>query len=276
MSSALVPVTKESWEVIKSVAPFVQASRMFGTTLEQAAVVMLKGYELGLGLASSFEYIHVIDSKPSLAPKGAMALIQRSGELAGLKIDDQVDSKGNPTACTVSMKRTNGFEYTTTFTMADAKKADLTEGSPTKNGVRGKGNWERYPANMLRWRAVGYCADIVFPDVTGGMYRPEELGANVDEDGAPIEGTWKVASDTVIPDLDVAERELVDAITDVAEDEGVPSITLDALIAKYGAAAILAANNGKIPQTEDELAVAAAALEDLAPETEADPTEETE
>ena len=253
MSNALVPVTKESWDVIQSIAPVVQASRMFSTTIEQAAVVMLKGHELGLGLASSFEYIHVIDSKPSLAPKGALALIQRSGELAGLKIDEQVDGKGDPTSCAVWMKRTNGFEYTATFTMADAKRAGL---------VKDGGGWDKYPANMLRWRAIGYCADIVFPDVTGGMYQPEELGADVDEEGGPIEGTWEVAE---TPSVAI---EVDNAPVDV-EDDTPPAITLDSLIEKWGAEAIMSAMSGKIPQTEDELAVAAAALESFEREKEA-------
>ena len=243
MSSALVPVTKESWDVIQSVAPVVQASRMFGTTVEQAAVVMLKGYELGLGLASSFEYIHVIDSKPSLAPKGALALIQRSGELAGLRIEDRVDDKGAPSECSVWMKRTNNFEYTATFTMGDAERAGL---------VKKGGGWEKYPANMLRWRAIGYCADIVFPDVTGRMHQPEELGADVDEEGAPIEGVWNVTGTPIITDEPTVIEE--------ASDDP-PGITLEKLIAKYGAAAIMEVTGGKIPQDEDELAVAGAALE---------------
>jgi len=232
---------------------------MFKVTEQQAAVVMLKGHELGLGLASSFEYIHVIDSKPSLAPKGALALIQRSGELAGLKIDEQVDGKGNPTSCAVWMKRTNGFEYTATFTMADAQRAGL---------VKKDGGWDKYPANMLRWRAIGYCADIVFPDVTGGMYRPEELGADVDEEGAPIEGTWRIEPD----DTDSASS-VVDFVVNnaPATDEATPpAITLDSLIEKWGAEAIMSAMSGKIPQTEDELAVAATALESLERQKEAE------
>jgi len=255
MSKALVPVTKESWDVIQSVAPVVQASRMFGTTVEQAAIVMLKGHELGLGLASSFEYIHVIDSKPSLAPKGALALIQRSGELAGLKIEDGVDDKGAPSECAVWMKRTNGFEYTATFTMADAARAGL---------VKKGGGWEKYPANMLRWRAIGYCADIVFPDVTGGMCRPEELGADVDEDGTPIEGTWRAAQDaTLAIDNDTTTVDDGPTTTETTEDEAQSTFTLDKLIAEFGAEAILAVNNGQIPQTDEELAITAAKLDSL-------------
>jgi len=187
---SLVPVTGETWQTIKAIAPTAQASRMFGVTQEQAAIVMLKGHELGLGLASAFEFIHVIDGKPSISPKGALALIQRSGELVGLEIQDLTDTKGNPTKCKVMMKRKNGFSYTVEYSMADAQRAGI---------VRDKGAWEKYPANMLRWRAVGYCADVVFPDVIGGLMRPEELGAEVNAEGQPIEATtWHVVEEKPI------------------------------------------------------------------------------
>ena len=183
----LIPVTGDTWATIKAIAPVAQASRMFGVTEQQAAIVMLKGHELGLGLAGAFEFIHVIDGKPSISPKGALALIQRSGELAGLEIHDLTDTKGIPTRCKVTMKRKNGFSYTVEYSMADAQRAGI---------VKDKSAWEKYPANMLRWRAVGYCADVVFPDVLGGLMRLEELGADVNAEGQPIEAvSWHVVED---------------------------------------------------------------------------------
>ena len=222
-----------TWQTIQSIAPVIQASRMFGVTEEQAAIVMLKGHELGLGLAAAFEFIDVIDGKPSIKPKGAIALIQQSGELAGMKITEGKDTQGNPNACTVWMKRRNGFEFEATFTMADAERAGL---------IKPKGGWEKYPANMLRWRAIGYVSDIVFPDVIGGMYRPEELGVVVDMNGDPL----------------VVEGEVMQTPSVIAQSQPVaPPVvkapTLADLIAQYGAEAIVAANGGAIPATEEDL-----------------------
>lgn len=195
--------TLDTWKLIQSIAPTSLQSRLFGVaTQEQAAMIMLKGHELGLGLAASFEFIDVIQGKPGVNPKGALALIHQSRQLAGLKIDDINDDKGKPFACKVWMKRKNGFEYTVTFTMDDAKKAGL---------IKPEGGWDKYPANMLRWRAVGYCADVVFPDVIGGMLRPEELGATINADGHIIEG---VATTIVEPegakDIPESPQTLVD------------------------------------------------------------------
>jgi hypothetical protein len=39
---------------------------------------------------------------------------------------------------------------------------------------------------MLRARCISAVARMAFPDSIGGMYTAEELGAEVDEDGAPI------------------------------------------------------------------------------------------
>ena len=187
-AKALVPyqaLTPQTWQMIMAVAEPIHKSRLFGTSSpEQAAAIMLKGYEMGLSLTSSFEFIDSFLGKTGLKPRGALALIQQSPLCARLEIEDQDDDQGTPWACRVTMERTNGFSYTVTVTMDDARRADL---------VKEKGNWEHWPANMLRWRAVGFCADVVFPDVIGGMKRTDELGANLDQEGEIIDDDpWSV------------------------------------------------------------------------------------
>lgn len=216
-------LTSDTWSMIERIAPVMQKSRLFGVaTAEQAMAIMLKGHELGLQLAASFEFVAVIQDKPSLIPRGALALILNSSEYAGMTIDDQRNDKGVPIACSVTMKRKNGFSYTATYTMEDAKLADL---------VKPGSGWAKYPANMLRWRAVGYCADVVFPDIIGGMKRADELGADITPDGDVITGTW----------------------SKVESKSQEPQITLNELIAKYGAQSILLVNNNTIPATPEQI-----------------------
>jgi hypothetical protein len=229
------PVNLDIWQTIQSIAPVTQASRMFGVTEEQAAIVMLLSYELGLGIATAFQFFNIIDGKPSLKPKGALALIQRSGQMESIDIEETTDSNGKPFGCQVTMTRRNGFAYSVIFTMDDAKRAGL---------VKDKSGWVKYPANMLRWRAVGYCADIVFPDVIGGMYRPEELGANVTPDGDVIDGIWEEAEE--IP------------FEQVMPDE--PTIQ-DLMSEGWTAEQIMAANSGTIPATAEECAKVKQVLE---------------
>ena len=221
------------WETIMAVAPIMKDSRLFGVATEaQAAAIMSKGYELGLTLTASFEFITVIQGKPTLSPRGALALVQQSGLLAGLKIDDIKDTNGQPLACRVSMKRANGFEYTAEFSMEDAKRAGL---------IKPDSAWQSYPANMLRWRALGYAIDVVFPDVTGGMKRADEFGASLDNAGNVVDGQW-----SAVPTPTMAVLQPVTAPQR-------PAITLQQLVDQFGAEAIMAANNGRIPATQDEL-----------------------
>ena len=131
-------LTPKTWEMIQSVAPVMQKARLFGvSSTEQAAAIMLKGHELGIGLAASFEFIVVIQGKPSLVPRGALALVLQSDLLEGMKVSDE------PNACTVWMKRKGGLEYQLTYTLEQAQKAGL---------VKPNSAWESYGPNMLRWR----------------------------------------------------------------------------------------------------------------------------
>jgi hypothetical protein len=235
---AVRQITPDVWQMIGSIAPTLHQARLFGiSSPEQAAAIVLKGYELGLSFTSSLELIQVVEGKPTLSPRGALALVLNSPVCEGVKIDDLADAKGAPAGCKVWMKRVGGFEYTVTWTMEDAKRAGL---------IKPNSGWEKYPAQMLKWRAVGFCADVVFPDVIGGMKRADEYGADLTPDGDVIEGNW-----TVRP---VGTTTLPPAAPCTA-----PSLT--DLVSRYGAQAVMDANDGRIPATDAETVAVAAALE---------------
>lgn len=227
MSTALTrrEVTPDTWKMIQAVTPTIYKARLFGVgSEEQAAAIMLKGHELGLSLTSSFEFIHVIDNKPSISPRGALALIHRCGELEGLKIED------NGKACTVWMKRKNGTEFTASYGDDDAKKAGL---------VKDKSGWEKYPKQMRQWRAVGFCADVVFPDVIGGMKCSDEFGADLTQDGDVIEGSWAAVDSKPKQAAQPAKPQ--------------PNDLLSELVHTHGAEAVMQANGGKIPSSLEEM-----------------------
>ncbi len=235
------------WETITAVAPVMKDSRLFGVSTEaQAAAIMAKGYELGLTLTAAFEFIHVIENKPSLSPRGALALVLQSGQAEHIKIEDLKDANGQPFACRVSMKRRgSGFEYSIEFSMEDAKRAGL---------VKSGSGWEKYPASMLKWRAVGYCIDVVFSDVVGGMKRSDEFGANIDGGGNVIDATWAPVTNASSAPIGVPGNGPV--VLNTAPD----GPTLQDLVNQYGPEAVMAANDGRIPATDEEVAAVAAAL----------------
>lgn len=223
-------LTPAIWTMIKEMAPVMHNSRLFGVaSQEQAAAIMLKGYDLGLPVTTSFEFIQVIEGKPTLSPRGALALINSQGVLDDYQLNRLTDKAGlfYGYECTMQRGKTS---FTARFTMDDAKRAQLTEGSPTATGKRGYGNWEKYPENMCMWRAIGFAADVVCPDITGGMTTflkaAEQFNVDVDDEG------------------NFVKVEVIEAKAQV---------TLNQLVEKYGPERVMEANEGMIPASQDDV-----------------------
>jgi hypothetical protein len=144
-------------------------------TPEKVLVCMFKAQELGLPPLEGLSGMAVINGKTTLQGNLILALINRSNKAKKIVVEE------HDNYCTVIMSRRDyDFEYTFTFSMDDAKKAGLTD----------KQIWRQYPKTMLKWRAVSGCARVVFSDVIGGLYTPEEIisisegvEARVDEEG---------------------------------------------------------------------------------------------
>ena len=181
-TAATRELTPGIWQMIEKMAPAMYRSHLFGvTSIEQAEAIMLKGYELGLSMTASFELVQVIQGKPALSPRGAMAILLSSPVMKDIQIKRLAD--GNKfIGYECAMERVNGFKYTGKFTMADAQNAGL---------VKPDSGWQKYPENMCLWRAVGFAADVVAPDVTAGMTTlmkaPEAYGVALTQGGDVID-----------------------------------------------------------------------------------------
>jgi len=243
-SFALAPaervITPGIWKMINEMAPVMYRSRLFGVTSpEAAAAIMLKGFEMGLSITASFELIQVVQGKPGLSPRGALAMLLNSPKIKKIEIKE-LTKNGQYIGHSCYMQRDNGFEYSVSFTIEDARNAGL---------IKPQSGWEHYPKNMCQWRAVGFTADVVAPDIVAGMTSimkmPEEFGVALTEDGDIID----LKS---MPTIDQSQTQSVQAEADI------PS--LDELVAQYGAEAVMVANEGAIPRTNEELVKAAAKL----------------
>lgn len=253
MSNELVPVpvrelTPQIWQMLNEMAPVMHQSRLFGvTSRDAAAAIMLKGWELGLGITASFEFVQVIQGKPSLSPRGALALLLKCPEIERIEIH-RLPAEGPYIGHECYMRRRNGFEHRARFTMDDANRAGL---------VKPGSGWANYPENMCMWRAVGFAADVVAPDITAGMTdlmkRPEQLGVALSEGGDVIEGQWSPAPASTPTSTQAPTQPAQSA-------QAEPGITLDDLLALYEAERIIVANEGRIPATDAEVAAVAAKL----------------
>lgn len=178
---------------------------------EQAVAIMLRGRELGIGPMEALTALNFIKGKVSSSTQLMLALIYRSGQLEDI---DMV--RGDPAKCT--MKRKDMTPHTATFGSEDAKRA----------GLLFKDNYRKYPEIMFLWRAVAICARVVFPDIVGAVYTPDELGISIRSDAELLETDWQVV-DTELnrPQIDPAILEQIKSLKASGE-------TLSAIADKVG------------------------------------------
>jgi hypothetical protein len=148
----------------------------------KALVKILAGKEIGVTPFQAMTNIHLIQGKATMGANLMAAKVKGSG-----KYDYRI-AKLDSTACTIAFKQRVGVgalgqgwedlgEFT--YSIEDAKRAGL---------VKQGSSWEKYPQNMLFARAISSGVRIYCPDVFNGnlVYVPEEMGAQVDEDGEPV------------------------------------------------------------------------------------------
>lgn len=139
------------------------------------AVAIMKGLEVGLPPLNALANIAIINGRPSLYGDGVMALIQNSGQLDGMKVEDLgdvptggLDEWPDEFGVKVTMRRHGQDEpYIGEFTVAMAKRAGLWM-KPNKKP------WMEHPRRMLYWRAFSIAARNGFADVLAGLSVAEE------------------------------------------------------------------------------------------------------
>lgn len=136
-------------------------------------VAAMTGRTFGWDAITAMRNGHVIEGTWSIKPEAMLALVRRAGH--------SVEGEATPSGATVTGKRCDtGDTLTVTFDEADAKRA----------GLLNKNTWKQYPKSMYWARAVSQLCRQLFADVTLGLsYTPEELGAEVSEDGEVIDVT---------------------------------------------------------------------------------------
>lgn len=130
------------------------------------------GEMLGLHPLTAIQQVHVIEGKLSMSAELMRAQCIRAGHRFRV-------IETTPKIARVGIERGDDPGHWTemAFTIDDAQQAGLT----------GKGNWSKFPTAMLLARATSAIVRAVCPEVLMGIsYVPEELGAAIDEDGAPV------------------------------------------------------------------------------------------
>jgi hypothetical protein len=191
-NKALVNSDSNQWELIqRQCKAFLQSGFLPNhiRDIAQAITIAWKGHELGIPPLQAFGSITVINGKPCLTAELMLALIY--SRVPGAKVTYKTPSDKANEYAEYEFKRPDGDAQTFRFSMDDADKAGL---------IRPKSPWTKYPAAMLRARCISAGARAVFPDAIMGVYTPEEMGADVNESGEPIEAEFTtVPKDTEAP-----------------------------------------------------------------------------
>jgi hypothetical protein len=145
----------------------------------KALVKILAGKEIGVTPFQAMTNIHIIQGKATMGANLMAAKVKGSS-----KYDYRVTKLTNK-VCKIMFKQRTATvsqweelgEFT--YSVEDAERAGL---------VKDGSSWVKYPQNMLFARAISSGVRLYCPDVFNGnlVYVPEEMGAQVDEDGEPV------------------------------------------------------------------------------------------
>lgn len=123
----------------------------------QVMTIIEAGREVGIPPLQALRSISIINGRVVMSVQLQLALARAKG----VRVVALTETEG---ACDVTLKR--GEETVSTrYTLEDARKAGL---------IRNGSSWEKYPRQMLRWRAIGDALRIIAPDATAGFLSPEE------------------------------------------------------------------------------------------------------
>jgi hypothetical protein len=142
-------------------------------------VKILAGQEMGFGPFASMTGVHIIQGRPAVGANLMAAAVKGSGRY-DYRVKEMTD-----TVCEISFLQSGQEIGTSKFSVDDARKA-------------GTKNMDKFPRNMLFARAMSNGVRWYCPDVFNGaaVYTPEELGANTDQDGNVIEGSYTTSQPT--------------------------------------------------------------------------------
>lgn len=178
-----------------------QAGLLPAAYRQQPANVLLiveQAEALGIPVMTALNGIHVIEGKPTISPHLMAGLVRQAGHKLRISGDD--------THAVAEIIRADdpGFTFRSEWTLDRAKKA----------GLAGRGSWGKYPAAMLKARAISEVCRDACQEVVVGVYTPEELGADVvvDADGDVVAAVSHVAPGSEREPVEDVNDDVVDAV----------------------------------------------------------------
>lgn len=212
-------ISPRTLDEAKSLATTLSAARTIPEALQKAPAdvlaIVMAGAELGLAPMQSLRALVLIKGKPTLSADAMGALVKSRRDVCEWLVLESSDA----TRATYATKRVGDPKPTSlSFTLEEAKTAGL-------NGD----NWRKFPAAMLRARALSAICRAVYPDLILGVYDPDELAEARDvtppPDASPPRRVRKLQTETgavidMAPQPDGLTQALVESVAAVAPTPG--------------------------------------------------------
>jgi len=151
-----------------TLAKHMHDSRLFSAFGSPQAVlaIIMAGRELGIQALSSLRMFHIIDGKPAMSADLIRGLVQRSPLCEYFRCVSRSADEA-----TWETKRKGDPEPTrVTYTIAQGRAAWQKDEKAWLNSA-----WTKRPMNMVTKTASTELARLVYADICGNMYSPEEL-----------------------------------------------------------------------------------------------------
>jgi hypothetical protein len=174
INSGLVP--KHFYELDQYRNPIKGPDGKFKGNTAAVILTIQHGLEVGMSITQSLQQIVPINGVVSVKGDGAMALIQNSGLCVSWVEEVSGSIEKEDYAIKITAKHKNGRVKIIEFGVPDAKRLGLwvTPDMVAKNDKLKHGGWWKVPKRMINYRALGFMARDLFPEVMQGMYIEEE------------------------------------------------------------------------------------------------------
>jgi 5'-3' exonuclease len=143
-------------------------SRMFGQfpNAQSVLAIIMRGRSLGMDATTALSNFHVIEGKPAMHASLIVGLVLESKKAEYFELVESTEKLS-----VWATKRIGRNEIRMEYTIEEATQAGLLR--PSRSGK--PSNWQTRPKTMLRWRAATELARAVYPEVTTGLYTPDEI-----------------------------------------------------------------------------------------------------
>lgn len=161
------------WQVMTAMAQtFINSGALPDSIKNAAQLIMVfqAGFEAGMQPLESINAFYIVNGKVTMYGDAVSSQIIKHGHTL-----EWGECDAEKAEVTIT-RGDNGKSMTGTFTMQKAIDRGLTTYSDGRKNVF----WQKYPENMLKYKALGSIADFIVPDAMHGAPIKEDIEGSMD------------------------------------------------------------------------------------------------